>query len=126
LQQTAALFNAAVREVMRGNAGAASGRYGPVCLQKAPFPHLSAVHNPDFHDFAAMGGQTVAGLSLAGHSESLKSPLDNGLYWPGEMLRAGYNAIEMAPYLYEGKARSTTIALHWEVARVSNRCMYWC
>jgi hypothetical protein len=111
---------------MRVNVGAVSGRHAPRCLQKPPFPHLWAVHNPDFPDFAAMGGQTVAGLSRASHSESLKSPLDNDQYLPGEMLRAGYNAIEMAPYLYEGKARSTTIALHWEVARVSNQCMYWC
>ena len=93
--------------------------------QKTSFPHHWAVHNPDCPGFAASDSQTVAGLSPASHSESLKSPLDNDEYLPGEMLRHGYNAIEMAPYLYEGEAPSTTIALHWEVARVSNRCMYW-
>jgi hypothetical protein len=42
---------------------------------------------------------------------------------PVKMLQPGYNAIEMAPYLYEGEAPSMTIALHCEVARVSNQCM---
>ena len=41
----------------------------------------------------------------------------------GKMLHRGYNAIEMAPYLYEGEAPSMTIALHCEVARVSNQYM---
>src|SRR5437762_2573829 len=40
-----------------------------------------------------------------------------------EMLQHGYNGSEMGPYLYEASALSTTIALHCEVARVSNRCM---
>ena len=40
-----------------------------------------------------------------------------------KMLQHGYNQIEMAPYQYEVEAPSTTIALHWEVARVSNQCM---
>jgi len=39
------------------------------------------------------------------------------------MLQHGYNASEMAPYLYEEGAFSTTIALHCEVARVSNQAM---
>jgi len=39
------------------------------------------------------------------------------------MLQHGYNAIEMAPYLYEEEALSMSIALHWEVARVSNQYM---
>jgi hypothetical protein len=43
--------------------------------------------------------------------------------YPVKMLQHGYNASEMAPYLYEEEALSTTIALHCEVARVSNRCM---
>jgi hypothetical protein len=42
---------------------------------------------------------------------------------PVKMLQHGYNASEMAPYLYEEKALSMTIALHWEVARVSNQSM---
>jgi hypothetical protein len=41
----------------------------------------------------------------------------------GKMLHPGYNGIEMAPYLYEEEAPSMTIALHCEVARVSNQCM---
>jgi len=43
--------------------------------------------------------------------------------YPVKMLPPGYNAIEMAPYLYEGEAPSMTIALHCEVARVSNQPM---
>ena len=43
--------------------------------------------------------------------------------YPVKMLHHGYNAIEMAPYLYEGEAPSMTIALHCEVARVSNQCI---
>jgi len=43
---------------------------------------------------------------------------------PVKMLQAGYNGSEMGPYQYEEKPLCTTIALHWEVARVSNRCMY--
>jgi hypothetical protein len=39
------------------------------------------------------------------------------------MLQHGYNASEMVPYLYEEEAPSTTIALHCEVARVSNWLM---
>jgi hypothetical protein len=39
------------------------------------------------------------------------------------MLQHGYNASEMGPYLYEEEAISTTIALHSEVARVSNQTM---
>ena len=42
---------------------------------------------------------------------------------PVKMLQHGYNASEMAPYLYEEEALSMTIALHCEVARVSNQCM---
>ena len=41
----------------------------------------------------------------------------------GKMLHPGYNGIEMAPYHYEEEAPSMTIALHCEVARVSNQCM---
>jgi hypothetical protein len=37
------------------------------------------------------------------------------------MLQHGYIRSEMAPYHYEAEASSTTIALHYEVARVSNR-----
>jgi hypothetical protein len=43
--------------------------------------------------------------------------------YPVKMLPHGYNASEMAPYLYEASVVSTTIALQWEVARVSNRLM---
>ena len=43
--------------------------------------------------------------------------------YPVKMLHHGYNAIEMAPYLYEVEAPSMTIALHCDVARVSNQCM---
>jgi len=43
--------------------------------------------------------------------------------YPVKMLQHGYNASEMAPYLYEASALSTTIALQCEVARVSNWCM---
>lgn len=39
------------------------------------------------------------------------------------MLQHGYNQIEMGPYQYEVEGPSTTIALHWEVARVSNQRM---
>jgi hypothetical protein len=43
--------------------------------------------------------------------------------YPVKMLQHGYNASEMAPYLYEEEALSMTIALHCEVARVSNQPM---
>jgi hypothetical protein len=43
--------------------------------------------------------------------------------YPVKMLQHGYNAIEMGPYQYEEEALSMTIALHCEVARVSNQPM---
>jgi len=43
---------------------------------------------------------------------------------PVKMLQHGYNGSEMRPYLYEAEPLCTTIALHCELARVSNRCMY--
>jgi hypothetical protein len=43
--------------------------------------------------------------------------------YPVKMLQHGYNGSEMAPYLYEASILSTTIALQWEVARVSNWLM---
>jgi hypothetical protein len=43
--------------------------------------------------------------------------------YPVKMLQHGYNASEMAPYLYEEEALSMTIALQCEVARVSNQPM---
>lgn len=43
--------------------------------------------------------------------------------YPVKMLQHGYNASDMAPYLYEASGLSTTIALQCEVARVSNRYM---
>jgi len=43
---------------------------------------------------------------------------------PVKMLLHGYNSIGMGPYHYEEEPLCTTIALHCELARVSNRCMY--
>jgi len=40
------------------------------------------------------------------------------------MLQHGYNASGIGPYQYEEEALSTSIALHCEVARVSNLAMY--
>ena len=43
--------------------------------------------------------------------------------YPVKMLHHGYNAIEMAPYVYEEEAPSMTIALRCDVARVLNQFM---
>ena len=79
---------------------------------------------PRFFSFLARIAKPTFDLSRATPLRFLKKSLTAcSVLTRCEMLQHGYNGSEMGPYLYEASALSTTIALHCEVARVSNRCM---